>query len=283
MKNKKHIVNQKERPTPDARPSMRDARCPTPDARLSTPYILIILAMMLVVPAHANAQSESTMIGDRPLVLLMVLAGLSLAPFVVMMMTSFVKISVVLSILRSAIGTQQIPPNQVIMGLSLVLTMYIMMPVGIEIKNVTREVALQKTGKPILSTASAEVLIEAVKAAREPVRKFLSKNAHNKDKDLFYKLALQINKKSSEIKISKEDLMVLIPAFIISELKEAFEIGFVIFIPFLIIDMVVSNILLSMGMFMLSPTTISLPFKLLLFVLVDGWYLIARGIVLGYT
>ena len=276
MNNKKHIVNPREYPTPDAR------RSPL-DARRSTRYILIILAMMLIVPAHANAQSENTTIGDRPLLLLMVLAGLSLAPFVVMMMTCFVKISVVLSILRSAIGTQQIPPNQVIMGLSLVLTMYIMMPVGIEIKNVTREVALQKTGKPILSTASAEVLIEAVKAAREPVRKFLSKNAHNKDKDLFYKLALQINKKSSEIKMNREDLMVLIPAFIISELKEAFEIGFVIFIPFLIIDMVVSNILLSMGMFMLSPTTISLPFKLLLFVLVDGWYLIARGIVLGYT
>jgi type III secretion protein R len=222
------------------------------------------------------------MITDRPLMLIIVLAIVSLAPFVAMMITSFVKISVVLSILRSALGTQQIPPTPVIMGLSLILTLYIMTPVGIEIRTAAQSVIVEKTGQSSWSAVTMDVFLDAGKAACEPVRKFLSKHAHEKDKNLFYRLAVQMNRKSPDLFDSKEDLLVLMPAFIISELREAFEIGFLIFIPFLIIDMVVSNILLSMGMFMLSPATISLPFKLLLFVMVDGWYLLARGLVLGY-
>jgi len=156
-----------------------------------------------------------------------------------------------------------------------------MMPVSIDAKKAAEKIIMQQTGKLNFSEANIDVMIKAAEASKEPIKKFLSKNAHKDDKYLFYKLSLKLNKDSS-VEFTEEDLIILIPAFVISQLKEAFQIGFIIYLPFLIIDIVVSNILLSMGMFMLSPTTISLPFKLLLFILVDGWYLIARGLVLGY-
>ncbi|OGF65782.1 MAG: EscR/YscR/HrcR family type III secretion system export apparatus protein [Candidatus Fischerbacteria bacterium RBG_13_37_8] len=229
------------------------------------------------------AQDGATSVKDRPLLLIVAIAGIALAPFVVMMMTSFVKISVVFSILRSALGTHNIPPNQVLIGFSLILTLYIMLPVGVEIRKTTAKVIKQETGEPLLSHATVENIIQISKAATGPVKKFLSRNAHPKDKHLFYTLALRMNNTESGAKIEKEDLLILVPAFVISELKEAFEIGFIIFIPFIVIDLVVSNILLSLGMFMLSPMMISLPFKLLLFVMVDGWCLLSRGLILGYT
>jgi type III secretion protein R len=198
------------------------------------------------------------------------------------MVTSFVKISVVLSILRSAMGTQQIPPTQVITGLSFILTIYIMAPVGIEIKNQTQDLIEQRTGRALLSSANAEVVLTAAKRATEPVRQFLLKHAHAKERALFLDLARKLRKPEDRVGLTDKDLIILVPSFVISELKEAFEIGFILFVPFIIIDMVVSNILLAMGMFMLSPVTVSLPFKLLLFILVDGWYLLARGLVLGY-
>src|SRR5262249_15957500 len=195
---------------------------------------------------------------------------------------SFVKISVVLSILRSAMGTQQIPPTQVITGLAMILTIYIMAPVGIEIKNQTQDLIEQRTGKGLLTSANADVILTAAKRAAEPVRSFLIKHAHAKERALFLDLAKKLRKPEDRDDLTDKDLIVLVPSFVISELKEAFEIGFILFVPFIIIDMVVSNILLAMGMFMLSPVTVSLPFKLLLFILVDGWYLLARGLVLGY-
>jgi len=118
--------------------------------------------------------------------------------------------------------------------------------------------------------------------AGEPMRRFLIKNAHLKDRDMFYKVAWKMRQPRDRATLTDEDFSIIVPAFVISELKEAFQIGFILFVPFLVIDMVVSNILMALGMQMLSPTTISLPFKILLFVLVDGWYLISRGLVLGY-
>lgn len=240
--------------------------------------------MLIIISCSSNtlnAQENSDIVINKPILLLILLAGLSLAPFILMMMTSFVKISVVLSILRSALGTQQIPPSAIIMGISLILTIYIMMPVAIDTKKAAEKIIIEQTGKPLFSEADIDVMIKAADASKEPIKRFLSKNAHTEDKYLFYKLGLKLNNDPSN-KIAEEDLIILIPAFVISQLKEAFQIGFIIYLPFLIIDIVVSNILLSMGMFMLSPSTISLPFKLLLFILVDGWYLIARGLVLGY-
>lgn len=242
----------------------------------------VILAFLFLVFSIAPAHAAGNDTVDQPLTLMFVMAALSLAPFVLIMITSFVKISVVLSILRQAMGTQQIPPTQVITGLSFILTIYIMAPVGIEVKAAVGDLIDQRTGGSLLSSANADVVLEAAKRGVEPVRAFLIKHAHRQERELFLDLARKLRKPEQRAELTDKDLMVLVPSFVISQLKEAFEIGFILFVPFIIIDMVVSNILLAMGMFMLSPVTVSLPFKLLLFILVDGWYLIARGLVLGY-
>jgi type III secretion protein R len=218
---------------------------------------------------------------SRPLVLMLALAALSLVPFVLMMVTSFVKISVVLSIVRSALGTQQIPPTQVITGLAIILTVYIMAPVGQAMYRAA-EVNIWEKGPSLLSSETVGNLLEAAGRAREPLREFLMKKVTNKDRALFYNLARKMRTREDAADITDRDFMVVVPAFVVSELKEAFQIGFLLFVPFIVIDMVVANILLALGMHMLSPTTISMPFKLLLFVLVDGWYLIAKGLVVGY-
>jgi len=224
----------------------------------------------------ALAQSgDSGSAFPSPVILMLVLGALSLAPFLLMMMTSFVKVSVVLSILRSAIGTQQIPPNQVITGLAFVLTLFIMTPVA---RDMYREAGIEGSGGRMMSEGTVRELFEGARRGREPLRTFLAQHAHAKDQGLFLELAQRM----SQTEVEARSFQVLIPAFVISELKEAFQIGFVIFVPFLVIDMIVANILLSLGMMMLSPTVISLPFKLLLMVLVDGWYLIVKGLVLSY-
>jgi type III secretion protein R len=202
-----------------------------------------------------------------------------------MMVTSFVKIAVVLSIVRQAIGTQQIPPTQVITGLSIVLTVYIMMPVGLEIYHNAQESILQQSPgeEPMkLTELSVDQIVGLSDQAQGPMRNFLMKHAHLKDRDMFYKLAWRMRMPKDRATLTDKDWSIIIPAFVISELKEAFQIGFILFVPFLVVDMVVANILMALGMQMLSPTTISLPFKVLLFVLVDGWYLITKGLVVGY-
>ena len=199
------------------------------------------------------------------------------------MVTSFVKISVVLSIVRSAIGTQQIPPTQVITGLSIVLTVYIMTPVGLEIYKATEQIIEQRQpGASLVSAQTVDLLFEAIKQGGPPLKAFLKKHSHDKDRAMFFSMAKRLRKPEDRSGVGPEDFMVLIPSFVISELKEAFQIGFIIFVPFLVIDMIVSNILMALGMQMLSPTTISLPFKLLLFVMIDGWYLITKGLITGY-
>ena len=218
---------------------------------------------------------------SRPLVLMLALAALSLVPFVLMMVTSFVKISVVLSIVRSALGTQQIPPTQVITGLGIILTVYIMAPVGQAMYRAS-EVDILAKGPALLSSESVGNLLEAANKSKEPLRDFLIKKITNKDRSLFFNLAKKMRAEEDRKDITDRDFMIIVPAFVVSELKEAFQIGFLLFVPFIVIDMVVANILLALGMHMLSPTTISMPFKLLLFVLVDGWYLIAKGLVIGY-
>ncbi|HYO70502.1 MAG TPA: type III secretion system export apparatus subunit SctR [Archangium sp.] len=219
---------------------------------------------------------------SRPLVLMLALAALSLVPFVLMMVTSFVKISVVLSIVRQALGTQQIPPTQVITGLAIILTVYIMAPVGQSMYRAA-EVDILAKGPALLSSESVGTLLEAANKSKEPLRAFLIRKVTAKDRALFYNLARKMRTTAEDkAQLTDKDFMTIVPAFVVSELKEAFQIGFLLFVPFIVIDMVVANILLALGMHMLSPTTISMPFKLLLFVLVDGWYLIAKGLVVGY-
>jgi len=219
---------------------------------------------------------------NRPLILLLALAVLSLVPFVLLMVTSFVKISVVLSIVRSAMGTQQIPPTQVITGLAVILTVYIMAPVGQAMYRVS-EMDVLHQGVGLMDSRTVAQMLSAADKAKEPLRDFLQRKVTVKDRALFYNLAIKMRKVEVDRQgITDRDFMVLVPAFVVSELKESFQIGFILFVPFIVIDMVVANILLALGMHMLSPTTISMPFKLLLFVMVDGWYLIAKGLVIGY-
>ena len=199
---------------------------------------------------------------------------LALAPFVGVMVTSFTKIVVVLSLLRNALGLQQVPPNVVLNGMALVLTVYVMYPVGLAMAD--RMQGMDNIG------ANTKNMLAAADAAKEPLRDFLIKHSHPRERAFFLKTAQRGLTPEQVAKLGERDFIVVVPAFTVSELGTAFQIGFLIFLPFLVIDLVVSNILMAMGMMMLSPTTVSLPFKLLLFVLVDGWVKLSHGLVLSY-
>jgi len=199
--------------------------------------------------------------------ILFLLTILTLAPSILIMTTSFARIIIVLSFLRQAMGTQQTPPTQVLIGLGLFLTLFVMGPTWSEIN----EKALQ----PYLKEEISQV--DALKMAEAPLKRFMLQQTREKDLSLFVNLGDGQRASDSEVEIQS-----LIPAFIISELKTAFQIGFLIYIPFLILDMVVASILLSMGMMMLPPVLISLPFKLMLFVMVDGWYLIVGSLIKSF-
>ncbi|MEM9863247.1 MAG: type III secretion system export apparatus subunit SctR [Myxococcota bacterium] len=230
----------------------------------------------------ASPASAQSSFADQPVLSLGVLALLSLLPFAFMATTSFVKISVVLSILRNALGTGQVPSGTIIAGLSVILSLYVMTPVGYEIIEEAGPAAARVDQDAPLEGESFDALMEAVEQGAAPLRRFLDRHAGDEEKALFYDMARQVRPAAQRAEVSADDLLVLLPAFLITELAEAFQIGFLVFVPFLVIDMVVANVLLALGMHMLSPTTVSLPFKLLLFVLVKGWYLLARALVLGY-
>lgn len=200
--------------------------------------------------------------------LLIFLTILSLAPAILILMTSFTRIVVVLSFVRTALATQSMPPNQVLVGLALFLTFFVMSPVFAEVN----ELALQ----PYLAEEITQA--EALEEAMVPMKDFMAKHTREKDLALFIKYA----KLSTPNSIQDIPLTTLVPAFVISELKTAFQIGFVIFVPFLVIDMVVASTLMAMGMMMLPPVMISLPFKILLFILVDGWHLVVQSLLLSF-
>lgn len=200
--------------------------------------------------------------------ILLLLTVLSLAPSILIMMTSFTRVVIVLSFMRNALATQQTPPNQVIVGLALFLTFFIMAPTW----NQINKDAIQ----PYMNSKITQE--QAYTKAIKPIREFMFKQTRDNDLALFVKLSnLQRPKNYDDI-----PTYVLIPSFVISELKTAFQIGFVLFIPFIVIDMIVASSLMSMGMLMLPPMMISLPFKILLFVMVDGWHLLIRSLILSY-
>lgn len=207
-------------------------------------------------------------VATRVVQLVMMLTILSLAPSILMMMTSFTRIVVVLSFLRTAIGAQQTPPNTVLVSLAMFLTLFIMMP--------TFQAAYDQGIRPMMNEEISE--IEGVEKAAAPFKEFMLKHTREKDLALFMNLS-----KTEEVEDPMAvPMQVVIPSFMISELRRAFEIGFLIFLPFLVIDMVTASILMSMGMMMLPPVMIALPFKIIFFVLVDGWYLIAGSLVKSY-
>ncbi|MEM9205485.1 MAG: flagellar type III secretion system pore protein FliP [Pseudomonadota bacterium] len=210
---------------------------------------------------------ESTGVTERAIQLIALITILSLAPSILIMVTSFTRIVVVLSLLRTAIGLQTAPPNSVIISLALFLTAFVMAPVF--------QSAYQSGIKPL--TENEIEMDEAFERTTGPFRTFMLSHVREKDLELFMEMA-------GEEPTNPEDLSlhVLVPAFMVSELKRAFEIGFLLFVPFIVIDMVVASVLMSMGMMMLPPVIISLPFKLIFFVLVDGWHLVAGSLVKSY-
>lgn len=200
--------------------------------------------------------------------LIVALALISLVPFFLISVTSFLRIIIVFALLRTAIGTQQVPPNSVLVGLALFMTVFIMSPVWQEVN--------QNAVIPYNQGKISQV--KAFEIAMKPLSQFMLKQTRERDLALFVQFArIPIPKTPGQV-----PYYVLIPSFMISELKTAFQIGFLLFIPFIIIDLVTANILLSLGMFMLSPVMVSLPFKILLFVLVDGWNLITRGLLMSF-
>jgi type III secretion protein R len=202
---------------------------------------------------------------------------LALAPFVAVMITSFTKLVVVLSLLRNALGLQQVPPNVVINGLAIILSVYVMYPVGLEMSD-----SVQNAGGPPAQSMDLTRLLTLADKAKEPLRAFLTRHTSEDERAFFLKTAQQLLPENKRRTLSATDMLIVVPSFTVTELTRAFQIGFLIFLPFLVIDLIVSNILLAMGMMMMSPTTVSLPFKLLLFVMLDGWSKLIHGLVLTY-
>jgi len=219
---------------------------------------------------------------------LVVVILLALAPFFAVMVTSFTKIVVVLSLLRSALGLQQVPPNVVLNGLALILTVYVMYPTLQDMSAAAgygQPVSTMPGDAPPVSSPieTTDQIFGTADRAKEPLRAFLIKHSDPRERQFFLATQRQISGPDRASSVNERDFIVIIPAFVVRELKVAFQIGFLIFLPFLVIDMVISNILLAMGMMMLSPVTISLPFKILLFVLIDGWVKLSHGLVLSYV
>jgi len=242
-------------------------------AALAVAIVSAGVLALLLAPASAQDISigfgEGTGLTERAVQLIALLTVLSLAPSILVMVTSFTRIIVVLSLLRSAIGLQTAPPNAVMTSLALFLTAFIMAP--------TFEAAYNEGIQPLVE-GSVE-LDEAFERASEPFHTFMRANVREQDVELFVELSGQPAPETPE----ELSLRILVPAFMISELRRAFEIGFLLYLPFLIIDLVIASVLMSMGMMMLPPVVISLPFKLIFFVLVDGWNLIAGSLVQSFA
>ncbi len=230
----------------------------------------------------SSPESPDTIPPPSILTELAVLAGLSILPFAVMLLTSYVKVVVVLSLLRNALGVQQSPPNQVLNGIALLVTVYVMFPTGLAMYKAGEDYMKTKAPTQLFSGETANYIIHVVEKSKEPLRGFLQRNTSPKHMTGFYQLAYKSFPDEFRTSLKPTDFIVLIPSFITSQLKAAFEIGVLIYLPFFVIDLVTSNILLAMGMMMLSPLTIALPLKLLLIVMVDGWTLIIQGLVLSF-
>ena len=243
--------------------------------RIATTLLPVAAIALLAFGTPALAQNvtigfgEGAGVTERAIQMIALITVLSLAPSILVMVTSFTRIVVVLSLLRTAIGVQQSPPNAVVISLALFLTAFVMAPVF--------QQSYDAGIKPLIEDQIE--LDEAFERAAKPIRLFMLSHVREKDLGLFVDLAGEDKPENPE----DISLRVLVPAFMISELKRAFEIGFLLFVPFIVIDMVVASVLMSMGMMMLPPIIISLPFKLIFFVLVDGWHLVAGSLVQSYA
>lgn len=248
------------------------------DRRLGAALGLGVATLLAPLPAAAApVSSNADSLAARPILLVVVLAGIALLPFAFMALTAFAKISTVLHIVRGAIGAPSVPSNPVVMALAIALTLIAMAPVGSRIAD-RLEPVLASPERP-----TTELVPAAVTAVVEPLRAFLAANASDRERQRFHELARASRPAEERARVGREDLVVLVPAFMITELIEAFALGFAIYLPLLVIDLVVANVLLALGMQMMTPAQVSLPFKLLLFVAVDGWGLLAQALVSGYA
>lgn len=213
----------------------------------------------------------------RPVTLIIALGIAALLPFAFMTLTAFVKISTVLQIVRGAIGAQNVPSSTVIMAFAGALTLLAMAPLGSRLSD-----RVSPMLEPAAQSDTAAWLIGVSAAVKEPVLTFLTQNASERERGRFFEIARAARPAAERDRVGRDDLTVMVPAFVVTELLEAFALGFAIYLPFLVIDLVVANVLLALGMQMLNPTQVSLPFKLLLFVAIDGWGLLAQALVTGY-
>ena len=213
--------------------------------------------------------------GMSPVTVMFVMGGMAMAPFVIMMITSYAKLVIVFSLLRNALGIQQVPPNMVLNGMAVILTIFIMAPVAYEI----RDVYVRNNGDAL---PSIDQIYAQREALTDPVKHFLIKHSTPRTRLFFRNAAIKLWPPSMAASIEPDHYMIIIPSFMLTELTEAFQMAFLLYLPFIVIDLVVSNILLAMGMMMVSPMTISLPFKLLLFVLLSGWGKVIQGLLLSY-
>lgn len=240
----------------------------------------VINSTLTPMPKSASGATLLPLERPTPVTQAAAIVFMSLLPFIVMILTSFIKIVVVLSLLRNALGVQQAPPNQVLNGIAFLLSVYVMFPTGVEMYDAAKHVmAKQNVPESLFSADSAVYLLEVIDAAKEPFRQFLTDNSLVSQREAFFTTIYRVMPNDYRSILKPDDFMVLIPSFIATQLKAAFEIGVLIYIPFFVIDLVVSNILLAMGMMMLSPVTIAMPLKLFLIVMLDGWTLLIQGLV----
>jgi len=244
-------------------------------------FFVVLIGFVVAQPVYSQISIPSLSLGMKSatqpgevvsvLQILVLLTVLTLAPAILIMMTSFTRIIVILSFLRQALGTTSMPPNQLLVGLALFLTFVIMGPTFNQIND--------QTLQPYLAGKMTQA--QAIEGAQGPIRAFMVKTTRPKDIEFFMRIT-RLGKDGEKISIETVPFMTLVPAFMISELKTAFQMGFIIYLPFLVLDMVVASVLMAMGMMMLPPVVISLPFKLMLFVLVDGWQLVVGSIVKSF-
>jgi type III secretion protein R len=232
---------------------------------------------------EAGKSTDSSGFSDPSVLTKMaVLAGLALLPFAIMLLTSYLKIVIVLALLRNALGVQQSPPNQAINGIAMLMTVYVMFPTGLAMYQASGDLMQKSPKSEVFSAGTAGYIIEVIDKAKEPLKEFMERNVHKKHTGYFYQLAYRNFPEPFKSKLKQSDFIILVPAYITSQVKGAFEVGVLIYLPFFVVDLVTSNILLAMGMMMLSPLSIALPLKLLLLVMVDGWTMITYGLVLTY-
>jgi type III secretion protein R len=206
--------------------------------------------------------------------LLIAVVAISMIPFVAMVATSYAKIVVVLGLLRNALGVQQVPPNMVLNGIAILVTAYVMAPIGMQ--------AVQAMPHRAPGGDTAALMIDAFNAGKEPFRTFLKKHAREREKRFFVRSAAAIWPKEAAAQLREDDLIVLAPAFTLTEMADAFKIGFLLYIAFIVVDLVIANVLMAMGLNQLQPTSVAIPFKLLLFVVMNGWSTLIHGLIMTY-